>query len=101
MSLRDAFVAGALYERMLAECGVDDAFTKDGSRVRAEAERRYPADPQGAPALRGVLVKAAIPLEVLAGQITVKPYAEMTADFQRIIVETVAEIRAALAAWRW
>lgn len=39
------------------------------------------------------LVKAAIPLEVLAGQISMKPYAELTLEFQEDIAITTQTVR--------
>lgn len=45
------------------------------------------------------LVKAALPLEVLAMQIKTKPYEELTVDFQDKIVGTVEEIRSVV--WKY
>lgn len=47
--------------------------------------------------LRKALVTAAIPLEVLAQQMLVKPYAEITAGLQSKVIEAVASIRQALS----
>jgi len=46
---------------------------------------------------RAALVKGGILLEILAAQIAIKPYAELTTDFQDHILQTVQLIRALLA----
>jgi type VI protein secretion system component VasF len=46
--------------------------------------------------LKKVLVEAAIPLEVLAAQINLKPYTEMTLELQNQIIDVVRKIREAI-----
>jgi len=66
------------------------------------AIRRILADLERAEAnvdrLTRALVEAAVPLEVLGGQIAVKPYKELTADFQNDILLAVRGVRSAFAA---
>jgi hypothetical protein len=42
---------------------------------------------------RKLLAEAAIPLEVLCGQIAVKPYSEMTFEFQEQLLKSMKIIR--------
>lgn len=64
-----------------------DAYHADVSALLTEVDR-----------LRTAVVEAGIVLEVLAGQILVRPYLEMTPGFQGQIVEARDKVRAALGA---